>query len=42
MYNTFYRKFKNVKLAKAISNISYCMLLAYYYMARLFARVKAA
>ena len=31
MYNTFYRKLKNVKLAKAISNISYCMLLADVY-----------
>ena len=42
MYNTFYRKLKNVKLAKAISNISYCMLLAYYYMARLFCKSKSS
>ena len=42
MYNTFYRKLKNVKLAKVVADICYVMLLVYYYMARLFCKSKSS
>ena len=41
MYNTFFRIFKNKKMAKVLSNICHTILLWYYMVARLFLKKKS-
>ena len=41
MYNTFFRIFKNKKMAKVLSNIGHTILVCYYMVARLFLKKKS-
>ena len=41
MYNTFFRIFKNEKMAKVLSNICHTILVWYYMVARLFLKKKS-